>query len=311
MDEPIAYLNGQYVPISKAVLSVFDLGVVAGASATEMVRTFRHEPFQLREHLTRLEHSLDVLKINPGLSATELDAICRHVICENVKRIPADHDLGMVVFVTAGQNLTYLGYTGLAQAKTPSVCVHTFPLPFELWADKYDTGLHLVTTTVGSVPDNVIDASVKHRNRLHWHLAEIEAKRIDPSSMAVLTDEEGFLTETGTGNLCVVEGTTILTPELHVLHGVSRDFVASLTTSLGLTLGYTRITPEDLSRSNEAFITSTPHCLLPVTKFNHQLIGNGKPGPVFLRLLSAWSENVGLNIAAQMKDGAKSRSGMP
>jgi branched-subunit amino acid aminotransferase/4-amino-4-deoxychorismate lyase len=99
-----------------------------------------------------------------------------------------------------------------------------------------------------------------------------------------------------------------LTPERNVLRGVSREFVAGLATTLGLTLGYTRITPEELSRANEAFITSTPHCLLPVTRFNHEPIGNGTPGPVFQRLISAWSEKLGIDIVEQMRAGAKSRS---
>lgn len=308
MTEAIAYLNGQFVPISQAALSVFDLGVVAGASAAEMARTFRHLPFRLNEHLSRLENSLKLLGIKPGLDRRELTSICERVIGENAQLIPADHDLGLIVFVTAGQNLTYLGRSGIELARTPSVCVHTFPLPFELWADKYETGLHLVSTSINSIPDRVIDSTAKHRNRLHWHLADLEAKRIDPAAMAVLFDEEGFLTETATGNLCVVEGTTILTPQLHVLKGISRDVVDEITSRLGMTMAYTRLTPEDLSRSNEAFLTSTPHCLLPVTRFNQQTIGNGRPGAVFHRLISAWSELVNVDIVEQMIRGARSRS---
>ena len=307
MTEPIAYLNGQFVPISQAALSVFDLGVVAGATVTEMARTFRHVPFRLRQHLDRLDHSLNAFRINPGLERAELESIIERVVAENAKLIPSDHDLGLVIFVTAGQNLTYLGRSAAKLARTPSVCIHTFPLPFELWADKYETGLHLVTTSVRGIPDSVIDPTVKHRNRLHWHLADIEAKCIDPAAMALLTDEDGFLTETATGNLCVVEGTTILTPERHVLKGISRDVVDEIASSIGLTMAYTRLTAEDLARSNEAFLTSTPHCLLPITKFDDEKIGSGQPGPIFHRLMSAWSNLVGVNIVEQMQNGARSR----
>lgn len=307
MAEPIAYLDGQYVPISQARLSVFDLGVVAGAAATEMARTFRHKIFRLDEHLDRLERSLDVLGIHSAVARDVLKRICERVVAENTQLIPADHDLGLVVFFTAGQNLTYLGRAGAALSKRPTLCVHTFPLPFELWAEKYDAGLHLVTTSIKAMPDDVIDSTVKHRNRLHWQLAELEAKRIDPVAMAVLTDSEGFLAETATGNLCVVEGTTILTPELHVLKGISRDTVAELATSLGLTLAHTRIAPEELSQASEAFLTSTPHCLLPITRFNNKKIGDGTPGPVFNSLISAWSDLVDVDIVEQMRHGAKSR----
>jgi branched-chain amino acid aminotransferase len=303
MTEPIAYLNGEFIPISCAALSVFDLGVVAGASVTEMIRTFRHIPFRLGEHLDRLEASLNTVRIHSPISREVTESICQRIVSENSRLIPADHDLGLIVFVTAGQNLTYLGSREIKRACTPSFCVHTFPLPFELWANQYETGLHLVTTSVRSIPDNVIDSSVKHRSRLHWHLADVEAKMRDATAMAILTDQEGYLTETATGNLCVVEGSTILTPSSQVLNGVSRAVIAELASSLGLSMGSTRLFPEDLSRANEAFLTSTPHCMIPVTKFNDQPVGKGVPGPMFQRLIAAWSSLVGVDIIGQMKAG--------
>ncbi|MEI8021648.1 MAG: aminotransferase class IV [Schlesneria sp.] len=272
-----------------------------------MTRTFRHVPFRLNEHLDRLEQSLKLVNIDPRLSREELVSICETVVSQNQRLIPADHDLGLIIFVTAGQNLTYLGLGELSRARTPSVCVHTFPLPFELWAERYETGLHLVTTSIGSLPDDVIDSRIKHRSRMHWHLADIQAKKVDPSAMAVLIDQDGFLTETATGNICVVEGGTIVTPSQHVLHGISRDAVADIATSLGLTFATGRVTPDDLTRASEAFLTSTPHCMLPVTRFNNRPIGQGVPGPVFQQLIAAWNNLVGLDIVGQMRAGAKSR----
>jgi len=309
MTEPIAYLNGQYVPISQAALSVFDLGVVAGAAVTEMVRTFQHVPFRLTDHLNRLEHGLSALGITSPISRPDLEAICQRVVSENCRLIPSDHELGLIVFVTTGQNLTYLGRNGLA--RTPSLCVHTFPLPFELWADQYTSGIHLIASTVRGIPEDVISPEIKHRNRLHWQLADKQVKQTDPTAMAVLLDHEGFLTETATGNICVVEGSTILTPEHGILHGISRRVVAELATSIGLTLAYTRMGPEELSQSKEAFLTSTPHCLLPITKFNGQPVGTGQPGPVYERIITAWGDLVHVNIRAQMRDGAISRTSEP
>ncbi|HEY0982985.1 aminotransferase class IV [Schlesneria sp. T3-172] len=311
MNEAIAYLNGEFLPVSKAALSVFDLGVVAGSSVSEMARTFRHVPFRLDEHLRRLEQSLDVVKVDPGLSSSEIQSICLQVVQNNAKLIPRDHDLGLIIFVTAGQNLTYLGMHERTRARTPSVCVHTFPLPFELWSGRYLTGLHLVTTSVKSLPDDVIDTRIKHRSRLHWHLADLEAKKVDPAAMALLTDHDGLLTETGTGNLCIVTGSTIATPSQHVLAGISRDVAGELATSLGLTFVTARIRPDELSRATEAFLTSTPHCMLPVTRFNGSPIGAGVPGPVFQRLMAAWSDLVGVDIVKQMHDGALSRTATP
>ncbi len=312
MTEPIAYLNGEYVPISRASLHVFDLGVVGGASVSEMARTFRHAPFRLDEHLARLRQSLEIVDSYLGLTMAELKAICERVVSENAKLIPAHHDLGLIVFVTAGQNLTYLGHAAKDLVRRATVCVHTFLLPFELWAEKYETGIHLVTVRTRSMPDDVIPAAIKHRSRLHWHLADREAKRIDPAAMPVLTDHEGYLTETPTGNLCVVDTGTIFTPANHVLEGISRDCIAGLAASLQMVYALQdRVTTDDLASADEAFLTSTPTCLLPVTKFNGQPIGSGRPGPIFRKLIDTWSQMVGIDIVEQMRTIAEERGGNP
>lgn len=331
MTQPIAYLNGQFVPIEQAQLHVFDMGVVGGVAVTEMVRTFRHVPFRLDQHLDRLAHSLDLVGLDAGLTPNDWRSICEHVVAENAKLIPRQHDLGLIAFVTAGQNQTYIGRVNSASPLTekmaqevdqpkvlsprqpparlaPTVCVHTFPLPFELWADAYSIGLHLVSVPTRSIPDDVIDPRVKHRSRLHWHLAAREARSIDPAAMAILSDADGILTETATGNLCIVDGPTIITPLAHVLEGISRDYVAELAATLGIEFVRAAVAPDDLARADEAFLTSTPHCLLPVTRFNGQPIGSGQPGPVFQRLINAWSQAVGVDIIEQMRVGANERS---
>jgi branched-subunit amino acid aminotransferase/4-amino-4-deoxychorismate lyase len=306
MTAPIAYLNGRYVPIDDARLHVFDLGIVGGTSVTEMARTFGHVPFRLPQHLDRLMASCDCVGLDVGLIPSELNAICERVVRENSATIPKHHDLGLIVFVTAGMNLTYVGRTGMTPGCT--VCVHTFPLPFELWANMYDVGQHLVTVPTRSIPDAVINARVKHRSRMHWHIAGREAREIAPHAAAVLTDGDGRLTETASGNLCAVDGTTIITPLSNVLEGISRDVVAELASSLGLEFIHASLTPDELSRADEAFVTSTPHCLVPVTRFNQSPIGDGRPGPVFKRLIEAWNLLVGIDIVAQMKAGAKDRT---
>lgn len=308
MTEPIAYLNGRFVPVSQASLHIFDLGIVGGASVTEMVRTFRHVPFLLEKHLARLAHSLQTVGFKVELSGGEIQSICEEVISQNARLIPSHHDMGMVVFVTAGQNLTYLGHAGKELARKATICVHTFPLPFELWADKYSSGIRLVSVPTRSIPDDVIPASVKHRSRIHWHLADLQAKQIDREATAILTDHDGYLTETATSNLCLVEGSTIVTPAIRVLNGISCGYVEELAGSLAMVAArQERITSDDLVESDEALLTSTPMCLLPVSHFNGRPIGEACPGPIFRKLIDAWSQSVGVDIIGQMQRGAAER----
>jgi len=310
MTEPIAYLDGQLVPISQARVSVFDLGLVQGASVTEMVRTFGHRPFRLEDHLARLRRSLNAVRFEPVPSTNEFRAIVEQVLAHNEHLLPAGHDWGIVLFVTAGLNRTYVGAAGSERAEAPTVCVHTFPLPFELWARKLELGQHLVTPATRHLPPDSLDPRIKHRSRLHWYLADREARSLDPQAGALLLDHDGFITETSSGNFFIVRDDELLTPtERRTLPGVSQKVVAELAVHLGLGYRAVDLRVYDVRNADEAFTSSTPYCLLPVTRLNGVPIGDGRPGPVFGRLLEAWSDLVGLNVAEQIRTGAAQRIG--
>ncbi|NOX54440.1 MAG: branched-chain amino acid aminotransferase [Planctomycetes bacterium] len=312
MTEPIAYLSGQWVPISQARVSVFDLGLVQGASVTEMVRTFGHRPFRLEDHLARLQRSLNAVGFEPVPSTDEFQAIVERVLAHNGKLLPASHDLGIVLFVTAGLNRTYVGAAGAERAKAPTVCVHTFPLPFELWATKLDHGQHLITPATRHIPPDSLDPRIKYRSRLHWYLADRETRGLDPEASALLLDRDGFITETSSGNFFIVRDNELLTPtERTTLPGVSQKVVAELAVHLGLGYRAVDLRVYDVLNADEAFTSSTPYCLLPVTRLNGSPIGDGRPGPVFGRLLDAWSDLVGLNVAEQIRTVAAERTAQP
>src|SRR5262245_33217930 len=132
MDEPLAYLNGRISPISQTTLSIFDQGIVAGASVTEMARTFHHEPIRLEGHIDRLFRSLKYAGFEIDLTREALFDLVQELIDHNARLVPPHHDLGVSMFITAGTSLTYTGYAGMALHRKPTICVHTFPLPFEL-----------------------------------------------------------------------------------------------------------------------------------------------------------------------------------
>jgi branched-chain amino acid aminotransferase len=182
-------------------------------------------------------------------------------------------------------------------------------LPFELWADRYDAGVHLVTPATKALPSDVIDPQIKFRSRLHWQLADREARLVDPAAMSLLLDRDGYVTEAATGNVVALHGDRLLTPS-HVrsLAGISLLVVEELAPALGCQVIRGDWTLHDFERAPEIFLTSTPHCLLPVTRLNSVAVGDGRPGPLTQRLLTAWSEFVGVDIVAQMRQGATDRS---
>src|SRR5262245_53077845 len=150
--EPLVYLNGNLVPASQAHLAIYDAGVVLGATVTEMTRTFQKRLFRLDDHLDRLFRSLKYTRMNIGMSKSELKSISQELVANNARLLVEGDELGLIHFVTAGEYPTYAGMAGRAARTTPTVCAHTFPLPYELWSQKMQTGSHLVTPAIRHVP---------------------------------------------------------------------------------------------------------------------------------------------------------------
>ncbi len=301
MSEPAVYLNGRMLPASQAHLAIYDLGVVMGATVTEMTRTFRCEPYRLDDHLGRLYRSLRYVRFDIGLSQAELAAASRELVAHNAALLPEGGELGLIHFVTAGENALYAGSAGGGAKTTPTVCAHTFPLPFELWSKKMRDGVHVVTPSIRHVPPQCYDPKMKYRSRMHYYLADQEARLADPDAIALLLDLAGNATETSGANFLIVERGAIVSPTLtNTLPGVSRATVIELAARLGIPFVERDVQVFSVINADEAFLASTPYCLLPVTKINGLPIADGRPGPIFHRLLTAWSRDVGVDIEKQV-----------
>jgi branched-subunit amino acid aminotransferase/4-amino-4-deoxychorismate lyase len=306
MAEALAYLNGQVLPVSQARLPVYDAGVVQGVAVAEQCRTFKLRPFRLDEHLDRLFRSLRYLELDIGLKNEDLADISEQLVAHNGKLLDAGDELGVIQFVTPGPYPTYAGMSEPSARPLPTVCVHTFRLPFELWSDKMQEGARLETPTTRHVPPDCYSPQVKHRSRLHFYLAEREVRLHDPQALALLLDVNGNVTETNGANFLMVERGAIVSPTTrNILPGVSRNVVREIAEKLGIPFSERDVSVAAAITADEALLTSTPYCVMPVSSINGRDIGDGKPGPVFQRLLQSWSEEVGVDIKQQIVDSAK------
>ena len=127
-------------------------------------------------------------------------------------------------------------------------------------------------------------------------------------AQSVLLDVDGNVTENKGGNFFIVTNGKLRTPRTSVLEGISRGTVLEIADKLSIPSEECDLKPYDVITADEAFFTSTPYCLFPATKFNGTPIGEGKIGPVTRKLLSAWSDLVGLDIAQQALDQIKGKS---
>ena len=141
MKEPIAYLKGEFVPASECVLPIYDLGIVLGAAVTDFLRTFNQKPFRMEEHLTRFYRSCRYARIQPPVDFQQSVAISEKLLAEN-SAIASGEELGLVYYMTAGENLVYAGAAGVSEERTPSYIQHTFPMRFHLWRDQFLQGVH-------------------------------------------------------------------------------------------------------------------------------------------------------------------------
>lgn len=296
--EPLVYLNGQFMPSADARLEVFDLAIVQGATVSEMTRTFRQNLFRLEEHLRRLWNSLGVVGLEIGLTLAELARISQELVARNAAVVGEQTELALVHFVSAGEHGMY---AGRPVRSGPTVCAHTFPLRFETWSKKFREGVHVVTPAVRQVPPECIDPQIKCRSRMHYYLADRQARAADPEAVALLLGLDGHVTETNGANFLVVERGTLVSPPLEkTLPGVSRAVVIELADRLGVRFCQRELTVDDVLQADEALLSGTPYCLLPVTRLNGKPIGEGCPGASFRRLVEAWSREVGVDIAGQL-----------
>jgi branched-chain amino acid aminotransferase len=296
MTEAVAYLNGHILQARLATLPIDDAGFVLGATVTEQLRTFHGRLFRTARHLERLRHSLDICGIDPPIDTAEFGRIAEELVARNHPLFAPGEDLGLVIFVTPG------AYAALAGRESPpTVGLHTFPLAFGRWAKGYRDGAALVTTSIEQVPPQCWPAELKCRSRMHYYLADQQAAATEPGARALLLDAAGRVSETSTANVLIHLADTglISPPRSRVLPGVSLEVVIDLAGKLGIPFIEREFRPADVAAADEVLLSSTPNCLLPVTRFDGRAIGGGKPGPVFKRLLAAWSEMVGVEIDEQ------------
>ncbi len=304
MPQRMVYMNGAFVPELEARISLFDSAFMYGDMVFELTRSFKQKPYRLRDHMERLYGSLRYAEIDCGFGIAEMEEITRETVAHN---LPALEGLEFHILHNVSRGGMPIYEELIKERSRPTVIIHTYPIIRTLgnMAKRYNRGAHFVVTPQQSVPSRYIDPKAKNRSRIYYKIADLQASRMGEDANALLTDERGFITE-GTGNnIFVVHEGRISTPRPHnILRGVGRHCCMELADKLGMPVRETDIEPYDLRTADEAWYTSTTICMIPITRFNFQTIGDGKPGPVYRKILNAWCAEVGVDIPAQAREYA-------
>lgn len=299
----VVWFNGELVPESEARISIYDSALMFGDMVFEMTRSFNKVQFRLREHLERLYASIKYVRIPLEMSIDEMEKHIHETIEANDPLFAADDEHRLMIDVSRGILSIYQGIVGAH--KGPNVIIADFPLRWTVagMGALFDTGINAVITSQRAIPAQLLEPKVKNRSRIHYLMANIEVSNYEgENNWALLLDPDGFVAE-GTGdNFFIVKDNVIITPEpRNILRGISRAYIFELAQKLGLSCIEKNIEPYDVITANEAFMTGTPFCILPVTSLNSITIGEGEMGKVTHFLLDTWSQNVGVDIEAQIK----------
>lgn len=300
----VVYFNGEFLPEAEARISIYDSALMFGDMIFEMTRSFNGIQFKLREHLERLFASAKMVRIPLSMSIDELERAVYKTIETNGAAFAPDDEHRVMIDVSRGLLSIYEGVVGAP--KGPNVIVADFPLRWAVagMGKLFDAGINAVIPSQRAIPAYLLDAKIKSRSRLHYMMANIEIAHYEGGrNWALLLDPDGFIAE-GTGdNVFIVKHGMIITPEgRNILRGISRAYVLhELAPRLDLRCSEKNIEPYDVITADEAFMTGTPFCILPVTSLNSVQIGDGKMGKITKLLLDTWSENVGVDIVGQIK----------
>jgi len=282
-----------------------------GDMVFEMTRSFNGVQFKLREHLERLYASIKMVRIPIDMTIDDMESAVYETIAANEGAFANDDEHRLMIDVSRGLLSIYEGIAGSHSG--PNVIIADFPLHWTVagMGKLYDVGINAVIPSQRAIPADLLDPKVKNRSRLHYMMANVEvADYKGDNNWALLLDPDGFIAE-GTGdNFFIVKDGEIITPEgRNVLRGISRAYVLyELAPQLGLRAVEKNIEPYDVAMADEAFVTGTPFCALPVTSINGMQIGSGSMGSVTKALLDAWSQNVGVDVIQQIKGWNESRS---
>jgi D-alanine transaminase len=273
----IVYLNGEFLPLDEARVPVLDRGFIFGDGVYEVIPAYSRRPFRLPEHLARLQHSLDAVRIGNPLSVAEWTRLVEEVIARN-----AGEDQSIYLQVTRG--VARRDHAFPRDAK-PTVFMMSGALVTPS-AEKIENGVTAVTATdFRWLRCDVKSVSLLGNCLLRQHAADAAAEE-------VVLFRDGYLTEASASNVFAVRNGTVLAPPKNhlVLPGITYDVVLELAAACKVPVEVRAVAEKEVREADEIWLTSSSKEVLAVTTLDEKLVGTGKPGAVFRTVHRAFQD---------------------
>lgn len=280
----IAYMDGAFMPMAEARISVLDWGFLRSDATYDVVHVWKGRFFRLDQHIARFMHSIDRLHLTLPVSADEL----RHILAECVSR--AGHqDAYVEMILTRGVSPTF--------SRDPRDAINNlicFAIPFGwiLKPEQREAGLNVVLSDINRIPPNSVDPRVKNYHWLDFVMALYDAYERGGDNV-ILQDINGNLTEGPGFNIFIVRDGKLATPASGVLEGITRQTTLEIARILGLAVETRSVSSLELRNADEAFATSTAGGIMPITRVDSKALGSGTAGPITRRMIDTyWEKHV-------------------
>jgi len=270
--EPVVYLNGEFVPLSQAKISILDRGFCYGDALFETMRVYSGKIFQLDRHLDRLERGAERI----FLKLPESRECIQEILYKTFNR---NQGADAVIRLTVTRGVGALGKLWQADTTpTLSVYVRPYSSPPDEW---YQNGVPISLIPNSAAKLGGVQEQIKSANYLSQVLARKQAE--DQNSVdGIMINEQGEVCDGTISNIFVVKDGVLSTPAVngYVLAGVTRQVVLKLATETETACKERPMTANDVLRGDEVFLTNTGWEILPVNSVDGKTIGPGKPGPL-------------------------------
>jgi D-alanine transaminase len=276
------YLNGQFMPLDEARVPVLDRGFMFGDGVYEVIPVYSRRPFRLTEHLKRLQHSLDGIRLTNPHTEAEWKRLLGELIARN-----EGEDQSLYLHITRGAAKRDHAFPD--PPVPPTVFMMSNPLPAPS-PELLQTGISAVTV----VDNRWLRCDIKAIALLPNVLLRQAAVDAGCAEAILIRSGEGgadaFLTEGAASNIFVVKNGALYAPPKDnlMLPGITYDVVLELAAANGIPCHVGRVMREAVFAADELLLTSSPREVQAITRLDGQPVGNGRPGPMFERLYALY-----------------------
>jgi branched-chain amino acid aminotransferase len=266
----LALIDDELVPVAEARLPILDWGFLHSDATYDVAHVWKGHFFRLDDHLDRFFAGMEALRMRiPYDRDAVRDRLHELVSASGLREAYVE------MICTRGQPQ--------AGSRDPRTCTNrflAFAVPFVWIADpeKQERGLHLTISRMQRIPPASVDPAVKNYHWLDMVQALFEAYDRGGET-AITVDGHDHVVEGPGFNLFVVCDGALATPATGVLPGVTRRTVIELARARDWPLRMENVKAESVRRADEVFITSTAGGVMPVTRVDDAVIGDGSPGP--------------------------------